>query len=231
MSSAVALALVGLLTQPAAPSLSRGTFKTPQGTTLRYGISVPGGYNASSPRPLIVALHPGGGGPPFYGTQYLRTVFEPGLRELNAIMIAPDAPGETWTDAEADEAVMALVAHTREKFAIDPRRIAVAGFSMGGRGAWFMSSRHADLFTAAVIMAGQSEEPLAGLGRIPTYVIHSRDDERVPFGQAAQRVEALEHLGRNVRFDVLEGVGHFNMGEYADAIRRAARWVREQWGR
>jgi predicted peptidase len=45
-----------------------------------------------------------------------------------------------------------------------------------------MSARHPDVFTAAIPVAGSSgDEPLDRLGKIPTYVIHSRDDEVVPF--------------------------------------------------
>lgn len=229
--TAVIIALSALLTQSVAPTFTRGTLRIPDGPAVRYGLAVPGDYKASSPRPLVVALHPGGGGTPFYGDRYLRSVFHPGLRDLNAIMVAPDAPAQTWTDAEAERAVTSLIRDVQAKFAIDPRRILIVGFSMGGRGAWFMSSRHADRFTAAIVMAGQSEEPLENLARIPTYVIHSRDDERVPFDQAAQRVDALERMGRKVRFDVLEGVGHYSMSDYGDALQRAGRWVREQWER
>lgn len=229
MPSVTGVVLVALLAQPAAPTFARGAFKTPDGSTVRYGLAVPRDYDASRPRPLVLALHPGGGGTPFYGDRYLRSVFSPGLQGLDAIMIAPDAPGQTWTDTESEKGVMALLQDVAAKYSIDRRRILVVGFSMGGRGAWFLSSRHADQFTAAIVMAGQSDEPVADLARIPTYVIHSRDDERIPFDQAARRVEALERLGRALRFDVLEGVGHFSMGDYADALQRGGRWVRERW--
>ena len=60
-------------------------FKMPDGSTIRYGLALPPDYSASSPRPLVIALHPGGGGTPYYGDQYMRTIFAPGLRELGAI--------------------------------------------------------------------------------------------------------------------------------------------------
>ena len=80
-------------------------------------------------------------------------------------------------------------------------------------------------------MAGRTEEPLAGLAKIPTYVIHSRNDEVVPFAQAEQRAAALEKMGRRVRFDTLSGVGHYEMGAYLPALRNGGRWVLEQWKR
>ena len=188
----VALALVAQL---ASPTFERRTFTMPDGSTVRYGLAVPGDYRASSPRPLVVALHPGGGGTPYYGDEYMRSIFVPGLRELGAITIAPDVPARTWTDPQSDQAVMALITAMLDEFAIDRHRIIVVGFSLGGSGAWFLSTHHADVFSAAIVMAGRTEEPLANLAKIPTYVIHSRDDQVVPFAQAEQRAAAPRRGG------------------------------------
>jgi predicted peptidase len=224
------VSLLTLVAQPAAPRFEQRTFKTPDGMTMRYGLSVPGDYNASRPRPLVLALHPGGSGP-YYGDGFMRSIFVPGLRELAPIMIAPDVPGRTWTEPRAEQAVMALVAAMIGEFAIDTRRVVVVGFSMGGAGTWHLSARHPDRFTAAIVMAGRTQEPVATLARIPTYVIHSRNDEVVPFGQAEERMRALEKLGRPVSFDALSGVSHYEMGSYVDSLTRAGRWVSERWGR
>ena len=164
----LAFAVIALVAQSVSPTFDRRTFKMPDGSTVRYGLAVPGDYRASSPRPLVIALHPGGGGTPYYGDQYMRTIFVPGLRELGAITIAPDVPTRAWTDPQAEQAVMALIKAVRDEFAIDPRRIVVVGFSLGGSGAWFLSARHADLFSAAIVMAGRTEEPLGSLAKIPT---------------------------------------------------------------
>jgi len=230
MMTPLLLALTTLLAQPAAPRFEQRTFTMSDGTSMRYGLSVPGDYSASRPRPLVLALHPGGGGSPYYGDGFLRSIFLPGLRDLAPIMIAPDVPGRAWTDPRAEQAVLALVAAMRKEFAVDPRRIAVVGFSLGGAGTWHLSSRHADLFTAAIVMAGRTEEPLAALGKIPTYVIHGRSDEVVPFAQAEERARGLEKAGRSVRFEALPGVSHYDMGSYVDALARGGRWVAERWG-
>jgi predicted peptidase len=195
---------------------------------MRYGLSVPSDYSASRPRPLVLALHPGGSAP-YYGDGFMRSIFLPGLRDLSPIMIAPDVPGRAWTEPRAEQAVMALVAAILDEFAVDEQRILVVGFSLGGAGTWHLSARHADRFTAAIVMAGRSEEPLAALARIPTYVIHSRNDEVVPFGQAEERVRALEKMGRPVAFDALAGVSHYAMGSYVDALARGGQWVSERW--
>ncbi len=230
MIPSVVLTLAALLAQPPAPRFEQRVFKAPDGQTMRYGLSVPGDYNAARPRPLVLALHPGGSGP-YYGDGFLRSTFLPGLKDMAPIMIAPDVPGRAWTEPGAEQAVMALVDALTSEFAIDQRRVLVVGFSMGGAGTWYLSARHADRFTAAIVMAGRTEEPLDTLAKIPTYVIHGRDDEVVTFGQAEARARALEKMGRPVTFDALPGVSHYAMGSYVSALARGGRWVSERWGR
>ena len=224
-------ALFAAFLQTPAPAyrMQQRQFQTPDGATLLYGLAVPGDYDPKQPRPLVLALHPGGEKTPYYGAQYMRGIFLPGLRDLNPIMVAPDCPTSAWTDPAAEKAVMALMDSVLNEYSIDRRRILVVGFSMGGQGTWFMESRHPDLFTAAIVMAGRTSEPLEGLARIPTYIIHSRADQVVPFGQAEERAIALERMGRTVKFDPLEGLGHFDMGSYVPALVRGERWVAGRW--
>jgi predicted peptidase len=100
---------------------------------------------------------------------------------------------------------------------------------MGGSGTWFMSSHHADRYTAAIVLAGSTDEPLDRLAKIPTYIIHSRDDERVPFAPAERRAAELTAMGRVVKFEPLQGIGHYAMRGYVGALQRAGRWVAERW--
>jgi predicted peptidase len=196
---------------------------------MKYGILVPEAPKGEE-RPLVLALHPGGGRMAGYGANFMGQIVLPALSDLRAVMIAPDVPARSWADPVSDRAVMALVEQVMRDHAIDRRRILVTGFSMGGRGTWFMSSRHADLFTGAIALAASTgDEPIERLGRIPTYVIHSRDDEVVSFGNAEQTVRRLEELKRVVHFEPLSGPGHYAMGGYVEPLRRAGRWMVERW--
>jgi predicted peptidase len=197
---------------------------------MLYGLSVPARYDAKDQRPLVLALHPGGGRTPYYGSAFMAQVVAPALGSLNPIMIAPDCPTRSWADPVSEKAVLALIEDTLKRYSIDRSRILVVGFSLGGRGTWFMASHHPDLFTAAIPMAASTgDDPIERLGTIPTYVIHSRDDEVVPFEPAERNARALEKLGRPVRFEALEGIGHFQMGGYIDSLQRGVRWVTERW--
>jgi predicted peptidase len=228
----ILLCLLLLPARPASAAIHQRTFSVPQLPAvglLRYGISVPDG-DRRQPRPLVLALHPGGERPAFYGSMYLARLFMPALERLGAIVIAPDCPTPAWTDADADQAVMALLQSVLGEYPIDRRRILVIGYSLGGRGSWFMAARHPDFFTAAIPIAGSPDgQPLERLGRIPTYVIHSRGDEIIPPGPDERAIAELDKLGRPAMIDLVDGGGHFDTSSYAPALIRAVNWVERQW--
>jgi predicted peptidase len=202
----------------------------PDGGELPYAIQVPDEQREGVALPLVLALHPGGERLRYYGSVFARMVVAPALADLNAIIIAPDCPTKSWTDPGADRAVMALIDKVMAEHTIDRKRVLVVGFSMGGRGTWFMAAHHADLFTAAIPMAAAlGDETAASLGLMPTYIIHSRMDQVVPFAPAEKNAEALEQLGRTVKFEALPDLGHFDMRGYVPALRRAVKWIGDRW--
>ena len=210
--------------------ISNRTLAVAEVGTITYGISVPGNISDHRPRPLVVALHPGGERIVNYGSLFMRQIVGPGLADLGAVMVAPDCPAPSWTDPAAERGVLALVEEVRREYAIDARRILVTGFSMGGRGTWFMAADHRDLFTGAIAMAAPTGDlPQDRLARIPTFVIHSRDDQVVPFGPAEQNARQLETLGRPIAFEALRGPGHYDMGAYVEPLQRAGRWMARRW--
>jgi predicted peptidase len=226
------LALVSTLQQPVAAGTYTLAFPVPDFGPMRYALTLPRGYNPRVARPLVLALHPGGERFPGYGGAFAQQVIGPGLSDLGAIVIAPDVPARAWTDPIAERAVLALIQSIFNDYNVDRSRVLVAGFSLGGRGTWFFSSRHANLFTAAIVMAGSpGDEPIDRLGTIPTYVIHSRDDEVVPFGPTERAVSDLKKLKRSIEFEPLVGLTHFQMGGYVDSLKRAGQWVSDRWKR
>jgi predicted peptidase len=225
------LALVAILQQPTTGGTYTLAFPVPDLGPMRYALTIPRGYNPREARPLILALHPGGQRFPGYGGAFVQQIVAPGLTDLGAIIVAPDVPTRAWTDVIAERAVLALVRSVMNDYNVDRSRVLVTGFSLGGRGTWFLSSRHPDVFKAAIVMAGAPGDQVDQLAKVPTYVIHSRDDEVVPFEPAARAVEELKRLKRDVEFEALEGPTHFTMGSYIDSLERGGRWVAERWRR
>jgi predicted peptidase len=227
-------ALVLFLALSVAPALGAEVrdlvFPLPDGGRMLYGLSVPDGYTSSRPRPLVLALHPGGQRMQYYGSAYTRLVVLPAVSNLDALIVAPDCTWSGWTDPAAERAVMTLLDHVIREYAVDKRRVLVTGFSMGGRGTWFMAAHHRDFFTAAIPMAASTDEPLESLGTIPTYVIHSRRDQVVPFAPAERMARELSAMGRPVRFEALSDPAHFEMVSYVPALRKAVEWIASRWG-
>ena len=222
-------ALLATLAQPArGPGLHNATIEVDAVGTVTYGLWVPRDYDAGEPRPLVLALHPGGSPGPGYGMQFLRGIVAPALQEWGAVIASPDAPGRRWDNEASERGVLALIDDMRANYAIDPARILVTGFSMGGRGTWYMASRHPDLFAAAIPMAARSDSDDAlRVGDMPVFIIHARDDEVVPFEPAERLAQEMGARGQTVSFLPLEGVGHFRMG--VAPLRTAGDWVQQRW--
>ena len=216
--------------QPNTPGTYTLSFPVPDSGPMRYALTIPRGYNGRDVRPLILALHPGGQRFPGYGAAFVQQIVAPGLSGLGAIIVAPDVPTRSWTDEIADRAVLGLIKSVMSDYKVDPARVMVVGFSLGGRGAWFHSSRHTDIFKAAIVMAGSTgDEPIEKLATVPTFVIHSRDDEVVEFEPAEKVVKELKRLKRTIEFEPLIGPTHFTMGAYIDSLARGGRWVADRW--
>ena len=223
-------ALLGIISfQPRLePGLHNRTIDVEGVGTVTYGIWIPHDYDLAEPRPLVLALHPGGSPGAYYGTTFLRGIVGPALADWGAIIVAPDAPARSWTSSTSERGVMALLEEVTERYLIDTERVLVTGFSMGGRGTWHLSTRHPDLFTAAIPMAGRSDgADVDRVGDMPVFIIHARDDEVVPFEPAEQTALELRERGHTVAFLALDGVGHFQMG--VEPLRVAGAWVLERW--
>ena len=232
MNAILAIALSGLVAQalPVSPGIHDLTLETAAGVSISYAVSIPKGYSPGRPVPLILVLHSGGQRIPHYGREFMKMLVQPAFTEWSAIMLAPDCPTESWTDEPAERAVVALVQQAQESYTVDRRRVLITGYSMGGRGTWFLASRHADLFTAAIPMAASTGgAPLNELGTIPTYIIHSRDDQVVAFGPEERTAKELTALGRPVRFEALSGLTHYEMFRYVEALRKGGRWIMDRW--
>lgn len=216
---------------PAPPQIVETTLELADGSTLRYALSVPSGYESDdgNRRPLVVALHPGGRSE-YYGGWFLESIVEPALRSWGAVIVAPDVPDRSWATARSERAVLALVEHTIEDHAIDGDRVLVTGFSMGGRGTWYLASRHPEVFTGAIVVAGApGDVDLEEMPARPLYLVHSPNDEVVPYEAAEEAYLALAERGHTIEMRVLPGATHFMMGAYIPAVRLAGEWMLERW--
>ncbi len=209
------------------PGVHEQTLRRDDGTELRFTIFVPENYSKETPSPLIVALHYGGDVTPFYGRGVLEHLVAPALKELDAVIIAPDSIAGRWTNETNEAAVIEIIDHVIAGYNIDMAKLLVTGYSMGGQGAWYLAGRNQDRFSAAIPMSGR---PFEGISwRIPVYVIHSREDEIIPLAPTKEFVERLTSKGHDVRLVVIEKVSHYETSRFIEPLRSAVPWIRRVW--
>ena len=238
--------------------LATGTWVSPEGTRIRFAMVVPA-MRPGQELPFVLALHgrasTGDSVPAWYGMRSLESLFGPALRPLGALIVAPDAPKNNWTDPEAERAMVAFVQEMKRRYPVDTMRTLITGNSMGGMGSWFLVSRHPNLFRAAVPLTSFplvrhtpiSQQGLtaafdemtndasgswtAAFRGVPVYAIHSRQDESVPFAAESTLVSMINARGGAVHFVAVDSLKHGPAIAYQGALRSSVYWIRRQWDR
>jgi predicted peptidase len=208
------------------PGIHALQFTLQHGTNVDYTLVIPEGYSAATPVPLVLGLH-FGGPPQGAGGAVTEILIEPGLRDLGAIIVAPDSVGGNWATPENERAVIALLDMVEANYAIDDTKTLVTGFSMGGSGSWYFGTTFPERFKAAIPIAARPPE-LAGW-RLPVLAIHSRADQVAPFEPAEAAIVALTAQGVNARLIALDTITHYQTYAFADSLEQAIPWIREVW--
>jgi predicted esterase len=180
---------------------------------------------------MIVGLHyasPTPGLSPYFGLGYVGQLVLPALKELNALLVAPDAPDATWTSVISERLILAVIGEVKKENPIDAKRTLVTGFSMGGAGTWMMASKHGDLVRGGIVVAA-APPPADSKPVVPMYVIHSRKDESQPFDITEKAVRALEASGANVTFAPVDDLPHRDTSQYVEPLAGAISWIQETW--
>ena len=199
------------------------------GQQLRYTISVPANAGDGGKTALVVSLHYGGKVTPFYGGDMLDELVGPALRNLGAVLVAPDSLGGDWSAPDNEQAVVWLTQTVRDVYAIDSKRVALTGYSMGAAGTWFLAGRHADLFSAALPVSGPAGDSRVAALRMPLYVIHSAHDEIFPIARTKTFVLDLQAKGANVQWQELRDPTHYQVADFVPALAKAEPWLRAIW--
>jgi predicted peptidase len=217
------------------------------GSTLhRYQVYVPADFGAAKTWPVIVYLHGGGA----QGLDALLPTVGGLANDIRAhreafptVALFPQAsPNATWSQSEMQELVLRELDQTMAEFHGDPARIYLAGYSMGGVGAYRMAYRWPQRFAALVVIAGRVEpatargervsdtdrrlypyltdkDPFAALAKqiksIPTWLFHGDADESVPVEQSRRLAAALQKVATFARYT------EYYQGRHQEAPNRA----------
>src|SRR5258708_4808629 len=204
------------------PGLHYLTLQRADEPAIRYTISIPRNYSPAAPVPLILALHFGvrGGDAAGAGGDVVQILIGPALAELGAIIVAPDSVRGDWRSPENENAVNALLDMVLAHYAIDEKKIAVTGYSMGGAGSWHFAEKFPERFSAAIPVAGRPPASASGW-RLPVLAIHSRDDQVVPFDPTEARIAELQKAGVNAKLIALTGITHYQTNHFRNALQQA----------
>ena len=113
---------------------------------------------------LIISLHGGGGAPKKVNDQQYENqkhLYDKFLKGKDVIYLAPRAPGNTWNlwhECRIDQFINILIQMAILEEGVNPDRVYLIGYSAGGDGVYQLSTRMADRFAGASMMAGHPNE-------------------------------------------------------------------------
>jgi len=170
---------------------------------------VPVGYRAERRAPLVLLLH-GAGGHARQGLELLRNLAD----ATGIILLAPASRERTWDllvgRRYGPDATMIdrALEQTFTRYAIDPARLAIGGFSDGASYALSLGITNGDLFTHVLAFSPGFMAPGGRRGSPRVFVSHGARDTVLPIERCSRRiVPQLERSDYEVRYREFEG-GH-----------------------
>jgi phospholipase/carboxylesterase len=182
---------------------------------------VPVGYQTERSAPLVLLLH-GAGGHAQQGLELLRNLAD----TTGIILLAPASRERTW-DLLVDrrygpDATMIdqALEQTFSRYAVDPARLAIGGFSDGASYALSLGITNGDLFTHVIAFSPGFMAPAGRRGSPHVFVSHGTRDGVLPINLCSRKiVPQLKRSDYEVRYREFDG-GHTIPPEIAlEAVR------------
>lgn len=167
---------------------------------------VPPTYQDKQPAPLVVILH-GAGGDASGGLKLLKHLADAdGL-----ILLAPASRQQTWDvifgQYGPDIALIdAALEQVFSRYAIDPQRIAVGGFSDGASYALSIGINNGNLFTHIIAFSPGFMAPTRQQGLPRIFISHGTQDTVLPIDRCSRKlVPQLQRAGYDVLYHEFTG--------------------------
>jgi predicted peptidase len=193
-----------------------------------FRVIAPADASETNKRPLVMALHGASGGSPT-AHQNTSCYIEPGLEELNAFIISPNAGTEQWYSISNQIQVINLVELAKTHWHVDANKVLVTGYSNGGNASWLYTDFFPQYFTAGTAMASsyntrRADGSISAIA-VPLYVIHSNTDELFPVATTQAFVEDSINAGSTIEFVIAEGLSHYKPCDYVSYLKDGVAWV------
>jgi len=173
----------------------------------RYAVWLPPGFDPKGKKwPAIVFLH-GSGECGRDGAAPLRIGLAPALlahpERWPFVVVFPQKPtaDEEWWEHEA--LVFAALDDAVKQFAVDPKRVALAGMSQGGHGTWMIGARHPDRWRCLVPVCGygRAQTVATRVRNVPVWCFQGMKDDVVLPQETQEIVRWLRELKRSGGLD------------------------------
>jgi phospholipase/carboxylesterase len=173
-----------------------------------YLLRVPSTCRAQRPAPLALLLHGATG----HGRDALALLPDGLADAAGLILLAPTSREYTWDllvgrrygpdVAGIDRALE----HTFSSYTVDPKRVAVGGFSDGASYALSLGIANGDLFTHVLAFSPGFAAPAGREGTPRIFVSHGVHDNVLPIDRCSRRIVLqLEWAGYEVRYRKFDG--------------------------
>jgi predicted esterase len=204
-----------------------------------YSLRVPATLEPGRRYPMVVSLHGSG--------QDDRAGIPPvGFPPEDWFVLAPKGRGisNCYSGDHAQVDLREALEDVLARYPVDPERLVLAGFSMGGYGVYRTHVENPKRYKALVVLSGAPDLGPQWLGEshpnfldatalgpfrgIPMFIVHGTEDRNCPYAKAVQVVEGLKAVGAEVTFVPEEGRGH--EGPSPDTLSKLNRWLLQRKG-
>lgn len=201
------------------PGISRRAFLSEIDSTLQpYTIKLPANFNPAKKYPLFVMLHGSGSDD--------QAMLNNPLTENDFIEIAPYGRGTSncFTTDGAEIDVREAIEDVIKNYPVNASEIILAGFSMGGYGAYRIYLEYPGIFKGVAVFSGHPNLASKWLGEgypdfldpshlktfrnTPVFIYHSKNDLNCPYDLTLQLVGKLKSAGAKVEFVTNTEGGH-----------------------
>lgn len=187
---------------------------------------VPPGYRPDRPAPFLLILH-GATGVGLFALWPI-ILF---ANSHDLIILAPDSRGRTWDRVHGTFGPdVAFVDQALEfvfsRYAVDPERLGIGGFSDGASYALSLGLTNGDLFKKVIAFSPGFMAPGEQVGRPPVFISHGVDDIVLPVSCSQRLVPRLRAEGYDVTYAEFAGGHVVPVGIAGQAVERLAAYKR-----